>query len=46
VAEAFGGSQTLVWGLGPFVSAAIERIEQCVASAGVVRNIRSITAAT
>jgi hypothetical protein len=28
------------------VSAAIERIDQCVASAGVVRNVRSITAAT
>ena len=27
------------------VSAAIERIDQCVASAGVVRNVRSITAA-
>ena len=28
------------------VSAAIERIDQCVASAGVVRSVRSITAAT
>ena len=28
------------------VSAAIERIDQCVASVGVVRNVRSITAAT
>jgi len=28
------------------VSAAIERIDQCVASAGAVRNVRSITAAT
>src|SRR4029077_5189952 len=28
------------------VSAAIERIDQCVASTGVVRNVRSITAAT
>jgi hypothetical protein len=28
------------------VSAAIERIDQCVASAGVVRNVCSITAAT
>ena len=28
------------------VSAAIERIDQCVASAGVVRNVRSITSAT
>src|ERR1700738_4308289 len=28
------------------VSAAIERIDQCVALAGVVRNVRSITAAT
>ena len=28
------------------VSAAIKRIDQCVASAGVVRNVRSITAAT
>jgi len=27
------------------VSAAIERIDQCVASTGVVRNVRSITAA-
>jgi hypothetical protein len=28
------------------VSAAIERIDQCVASTGVVHNVRSITAAT
>jgi hypothetical protein len=28
------------------VSPAIERIDQCVASTGVVRNVRSITAAT
>ena len=28
------------------ISAAIERIDQCVASVGVVRNVRSITAAT
>jgi hypothetical protein len=28
------------------VSAAMERIDQCVASTGVVRNVRSITAAT
>jgi hypothetical protein len=28
------------------VSAAIERIDRCVASAGVVRTVRSITAAT
>jgi hypothetical protein len=28
------------------VSAAIERIDQCVASTGVLRNVRSITAAT
>src|SRR4029078_9959375 len=28
------------------VFAAIERIDQCVASAGVVRNVRSITAAS
>jgi len=28
------------------VSAAIERLDQCVASVGVVRNVRSITAAT
>jgi hypothetical protein len=28
------------------VSAAIERIDQCVASAGVVRSVRSISAAT
>jgi hypothetical protein len=28
------------------VSAAIERIDQCVASGGAVRNVRSITAAT
>jgi hypothetical protein len=28
------------------VSVSIERIDQCVASTGVVRNVRSITAAT
>ena len=28
------------------VSAAIDRIDQCVASAGVVRSVRSMTAAT
>jgi hypothetical protein len=28
------------------VSAAIERIDQCVASTGIVRNVRSITDAT
>ena len=28
------------------VSAAIVRIDQCIASTGVVRNVRSITAAT
>ncbi len=36
--------QTVVWEKP--VSAAIERIDQCVALAGVVRNVRSITAAT
>src|SRR5262249_11308423 len=35
----------IVWWEKP-VSAAIERIDQCVASTGVVRNVRSITAAT
>jgi hypothetical protein len=33
-------------GVGKPVSATIDRIDQCVASAGVVRNVRSITAAT
>ena len=33
-------------GMGKAGFAAIERIDQCVASAGVVRNVRSITAAT
>ena len=36
--------RTVVWEKP--VSAAIERIDQCVASNGVVRNVRSITAAT
>ena len=33
-------------GVGKAVSSAIERIDQCVASEGVVRKVRSITAAT
>jgi hypothetical protein len=32
--------------MGKAGPAAIERIDQCVASARVVRNVRSITAAT